>query len=95
MGTLGTGERLESSGRRGFLRLHPNLHLLRAKKLDADAPMNAPTPVMPEKRLTPDEERMQEQAHLARLSSSAALPLALLAQRTGTTTADAGSIHHA
>jgi hypothetical protein len=38
---------------------------------------------------------MQEQTDLAWLRGFAALPLALLAQRTGTTTADAGPIHHA
>jgi hypothetical protein len=38
---------------------------------------------------------MQQHADLARLCGGAALPLALLAQRTGTATADAGPIHDA
>jgi len=38
---------------------------------------------------------MQQHADLARLCCGVAIPLALLAQRTGTTTANAGSIHHA
>src|SRR5690349_10937610 len=37
---------------------------------------------------------MQQHADLARLCSNAAIPLALLAQRTGTTTANTGTIHH-
>jgi hypothetical protein len=38
---------------------------------------------------------MQQHAHLARLGRCAAIPLTLLAQRTGTTTANAGAIHDA
>jgi hypothetical protein len=38
---------------------------------------------------------MQQDTDLARLFGSAALPLALVAQWTGTTTVNAGSIHHA
>jgi hypothetical protein len=66
-----------------------------AEELYAGAPMNSPTPVMPEKRRIPDSKWMQEYADLARLCSGAAIPLAPLTQRTGTTTANAGSIHHA
>jgi hypothetical protein len=57
--------------------------------------MNSATPVPPEKRLTPNCERMQQDAHLARLVRVVALPLTLLAERAGTTTANAGRIHHA
>ena len=53
------------------------------------------TPVLPEERRSTDRERMQQDADLARLLRSAALPLTLLAQRTGTTTADAGSVDDA
>ena len=38
---------------------------------------------------------MQKHTHLARLSGRAAIPLTLVAQGTGTTTADAGRIDHA
>ena len=38
---------------------------------------------------------MQQDADLAGLRGSAAIPLTLLAQGTGTTTADAGGIDHA
>ena len=39
--------------------------------------------------------RMQQHADLARLCRRSPIPLTLLAQSTGTTTADAGGIHHA
>jgi hypothetical protein len=38
---------------------------------------------------------MQQHTDLARFGRRGAVPLTLLAQRTGTTTADASSIHHA
>src|SRR5260370_9149895 len=38
---------------------------------------------------------MQEHTHLARFRGGAAIPLTLLAQGTGTATADTGCIHHA
>jgi hypothetical protein len=63
--------------------------------MDAGTPMNPPTPVFPEDGLSTDHERMQQHTDLARLLGGAALPLALLAQRARTTTADAGRIHHA
>lgn len=76
-------------------RLHLDLHALMAKQLDACPSMNSSTPVTPEKRLIPDDERMQEDTHLARFARFAAIPLALLAERTGAATANAGGIHHA
>ncbi len=57
--------------------------------------MGPTTPVTPEERLIPDDERMQEHAHLARLPCGATIPLALLTQRAGAATANAGRIHHA
>ncbi len=71
------------------------LNSLVTHQVHARPPMIPTAPVIPEERRIPDNERMQEDAHLARLLGGAALPLTLLAQRTGTTTADAGSIHHA
>ena len=56
--------------------------------------MYSATPVLPEKRLNPDAEGMQEHADLTWLCCGVAIPLTLLAQPTGTTTADAGAIHH-
>lgn len=52
------------------------------------------TPVMPEERLIPDIERMQEDTHLARFGGRTAIPLTLLTERTGPTTANARSIDH-
>ena len=58
-------------------------------------PVLSAAPILPEERRGASDERMQEYAHLAWLARFAAIPLALLAQRAGTTTADAGSIDHA
>ncbi len=99
MGTLGTGKRRRRDGWSGSVRAIPRLHLnldaLGTKELDTRMPMNPSTPVLPEERLTSDDEGMEEHADLARHSSGGAIPLALLAQRTGTTTADAGRVHDA
>ena len=65
------------------------------KQLHAYPTMMPTTPVIPEEWLISNHERMQEDAHLARLFGGAALPLTLLTQRAGTATADAGCIHHA
>ena len=94
MGTLSAGKRRGPDGECGRLRLHLDHHLLMAQKLDAGPAMLPPTPVMPEERFTPDAERMQEHANLARLCRRTAIPLTLLAERTGTATANAGTIHH-
>src|SRR5260370_35680105 len=45
-------------------------------------------------RSRPNDEGMQQHAHLARLGGGWALPLTLLAQRTGSATAEAGRIDH-
>ena len=99
MGTLSTGKRRGSdgwSGRVWGLRgLCLDLHALVAKQLEAGTPMNPATPVMPEERSRTDDHWMQQHAHLARLCRRPAIPLALLAQGTGTTTTDTGRIDHA
>ena len=98
MGTLGAGERGRrdawSDGGCALSRLHLNLDALGTKKVDTGAPMIPATPVLPEDRLLPDHERMQQHADLARLFGGAALPLALLAQWTGAATTNAGRVHH-
>src|SRR5258708_17075913 len=63
--------------------------------MDAGPPMSSPAPISPEERGRTNLERMQQHAHLARLCCLPAIPLTLLAQRTGATTANAGRIHHA
>jgi hypothetical protein len=93
MGTLSAGKRRGPDGECGRLRLHLDHHLLMAQKLDAGPAMLPPTPVLPEERFTPDAERMQEHANLARLCRRTAIPLTLLVERTGTATANAGAIH--
>src|SRR4051812_16896168 len=57
--------------------------------------MFSATPISPEERCGTNGERMEQEAHLAWLLGGTALPLALLAERTGPTTANAGRIHHA
>ena len=74
--------------------LHLHLEVLAAQR-QAGPSMVPTTPVPPEQRFRPDDEWMQQHAHLARLGGGAALPLALLPQRTGTATADTSCIHHA
>jgi hypothetical protein len=76
----------------GTVSVHLHVQTL-TLQLHASSPMNAPTPVTPKERRRADDERMQENTHLARFGSRAAIPLTLLAQRTGTTTVDAGRIH--
>ena len=80
-----------SGGRRG----QAHLDVLVSHELHTGASVRSPAPVAPEERGRADDERMQEYAHLAGLRGSAAIPLTLLAQETGTTTADAGGIDHA
>ena len=94
MRPLRTGKgrrRTREQGRGG--RFDLDLDALRAHQLDACPAVRATTPVTPSDGLRADDKRMQKHADLARLLGGAALPLALLAQRTGTTTADAGGIH--
>src|SRR6266487_3496564 len=76
-------------------RFYPHLHALVTKELHPPPPMLPPAPITPEDGQRPDGQGMQEHTHLARLGGSAAIPLTLFAQGTGTTTADAGRIDHA
>ena len=66
-----------------------------AQELDTGASVDSTTPVLPEERRIPNDKRMEQDAHLARLARFAPLPLALLAQRAGAAIANAGRIHHA
>jgi hypothetical protein len=96
---MGTSRARKQGRRRGEGRcsrgLQVDLHSLVTHQLQARLPMISTTPVTPEKRRISDRERMQEDTHLARLGRGVAIPLTLLAQRTGAATANAGSIHHA
>jgi hypothetical protein len=95
MGTLRTRKRCRSDTGSGLPRLHLDLHALVVKQLYTRPPMSSSTPVLPEERRIPNDKRMEQDAHLARLARFAPLPLARLSQRAGTATANAGSIHDA
>jgi hypothetical protein len=72
-----------------------DVYALMTKQLYAYPTVMPTTPVIPEERLISDHERMKQHADLARFGCDAAVPLTLVAQRTGTATANAGSIHDA
>jgi len=76
-------------------RRQAHLDVLVPHELLTSAPVLSAAPISPEQRRGTHRQRMQQHTHLARLRGSAAIPLALLAQWTGTTTANACSIHHA
>lgn len=99
VGTLSTREQRERSGWSGGVRAIPRFHLdldtLMPKELNTCAPMDPSTPIMPEERLTPHDEGMQQHADLARLCRGTSIPLTLFTERTRPTTVNAGTIHHA
>lgn len=72
-----------------------NLQALETHQLDAGAPIESAAPISPEDWGCSDGEGMQQETDLARFGRVPALPLTLLTQRTGATTADAGSIDQA
>jgi hypothetical protein len=72
-----------------------DFHALVTHQLHACSSMLPPTPIFPEQGGRTDPEWMQQHADLAWLRGFAALPLALLPERAGTTTVDAGSLHDA
>ncbi len=99
MGALGAGEwgrrDVWSAGGWAHAPLHLNLDALGTNEVDTGTSMLSSAPVLPEKRLPSDSERMQEHADLARLFGGVTIPLARLSQRAGTTIANTGGIHHA
>jgi len=82
MGALGTGERgrrdVWSDGGWAHAPLHLNLDALGTNEVDTGTSMLSSAPVLPEKRLPSDSERMQKHTDLARLLGGAPIPLALL-----------------
>jgi hypothetical protein len=92
---LRAGEDHVRSGRRSGRRRQAHLDALESHQLLTGAPVLSAAPVTPEQRGRADDERMQQHTHPARLRGSTAIPLTLLTQGTGTTTADAGGIDHA
>ncbi len=92
---LGTGQdHLGWGGRSLGGRRQVHLDTLVPDKLHTGATVLSAAPIPPQHRCGTDDERMQEHADLARFLRGTTLPLALLAERTGTATADAGSVHH-
>ena len=71
----------------------PHLDVLITHQLHTGTPMRSPAPVTPEERKVANDKRVEQHTHLARFTSGFAIPLTLLAQGTGTTTADTGPIH--
>lgn len=90
---LSTGKWWGRAGESGLCRLYLDLHPLVTQELDASLPMLPSTPITPQERRGTDHHGMQQHTDLARLCRGGATPLTLLAQRTGPTTPDAGSIH--
>ncbi len=96
MRPLRTGKRRRRTREKsGGGRFDLDLDALIAHQLDACPAVRATTAVMPSDGLRADDHWMQQHADLARLLGGAALPLALLAQRTRAAVAHAGRIHHA
>jgi hypothetical protein len=95
MSALSTRERRGSDNASRITRQHLDFYPLRVKQLDACTPMNSSTLFSPEERFGANDKRMEEHADLARFRGGAAVPLTLLAQRAGTTTANVGSVHDA
>ena len=93
MRSLRTGEDHIHGMRRSGRRRKAYLDTLVSHKLHAGAPVFSTAPIMPEERGRADNEWMQKNADLAGLARLAAIPLALLTERTGTATVNAGSIH--
>ncbi|MGH9830386.1 MAG: hypothetical protein ACREDR_44840, partial [Blastocatellia bacterium] len=74
-------------------RWQAHLDALVSHELHTGASVRSPAPISPEERGRTNLERMQQHADLARLCGGVAVPLTLFAERTGTTTANTGSIH--
>src|SRR6266702_772657 len=77
-------ERWAGRGARSSLHLNP----LETQQMDALPQLNSPAPIFPKHGSGTDSEGMQQHTALAWLRGSAALPLTLVAQRTGAATAD-------
>jgi hypothetical protein len=93
--TLRPGEDRVRSGWRSDGRRQAYFEALVPHELDTGPPMFSAAPISPEQWCWTDAKRMQQHAHLARLGRRSAMPLALLTQPTGPTTANTGPIHDA
>ena len=71
-----------------------HLNALVSHELHTGAPVFSSAPIAPEERSRTNGKRMQQDADLARLCCRAAIPLALLAQRTRAALTNAGRVDH-
>ncbi len=95
MCSLRTGKNHRCGGwQSGGRRRQAHLYALVSHELLAGAPVDSAVPIAPEQRGRTHLQRMQQHADLTRLCCGRAIPLTLLAPRTGTATANAGGIHH-
>src|SRR5215469_14695441 len=94
MRPLGPRDRRRGRGR-GSLEswIHLDLQVL-AMQTQASVPLVPSRPVSPEERSRSDRQGMKQDAHLARLGRGPPVPLALIAQGTRTTIANAGSVDY-
>jgi hypothetical protein len=93
---LRTGQAHVRCGRlRGGRWRQAHLDALVPHELQTGAPVRSAAGVAPEQRCGTHPQRMEQHTHLARLRGRAAIPLALLTQRTRAAVANAGRIHHA
>ena len=95
MRSLRTGEDHLPAGRRNSGRRQTHFQALVSHERDTGAPVDSAAPIEPEQRGRTHAQRMEQPTSLSRLCGGVTLPLALLTQRAGPTTADAGSIDHA
>jgi len=96
MSTLRAGKRLRRTGRfgsRGLRKRH--LHSLAAQELHASPSMLASRPISPQQWGLTRAERMEQDAHLARLFGLLAVPLTLFTLRAGAAISNSGRIDDA
>lgn len=79
---------------KGGRRRQAHLDAVVLHELHTGAPVFSSAPIAPEEQIRTNGKRMERDTDLARLCGRAAIPLALLTERTETATLDAGSVHH-
>ena len=93
---LRTGENYLPTGRRSdSRRRQAHFHALMSHQLLTGAPMDSAAPIVPEQRSRTHLQRMEQYTDLPRLCRCLAVPLTLLTERAGPTTAHAGPIDYA
>ncbi len=96
MGTLATCKRHGRAGRCGNRSHWPrHVHALAAHDLHTSPSVRASRPITPQQGGGTHLERMEQDAHLTRLSGLFAIPLTLFPQLTGTTICNSGCVDDA